>query len=262
MNAIRPNVLGKFTDLLMATAKSPAMLFYLDNFLSSSLKGINENYARELMELHTLGVDGGYTQKDVQEVARAFTGWSIDGPQRNGEFMFRPRIHDDGEKIVLGHRINGGGIKDGEMVLEILARHPSTAHFISTKLVRRFVSDNPPEALVKRVADVFRKTDGDIREMMRTIFAVSSIRVLDGSTDGSRQLAQAIARMGQPLYQCQPPTGFPDRADHWMSNGAVVERLNFAVALSANRIPGTTVRIDDSMKSIALKLGSPEFQKR
>jgi len=283
MNAIRPNVLGKFKDLLMATAKSPAMLFYLDNFLSSSLKGINENYARELMELHTLGVDGGYTQKDVQEVARAFTGWSIDGPQRNGEFMFRPRIHDDGEKIVLGHRINAGGIKDGEMVLEILARHPGTAHFISTKLVRRFVSDNPPEALVKRVADVFRKTDGDIREMMRTIvtspefnsaeaqgaktktpfeFAVSSIRVLDGSTDGSRQLAQAIARMGQPLYQCQPPTGFPDRADHWMSNGAVVERLNFAVALSANRIPGTTVRIDDSMKSIALKLGSPEFQKR
>src|SRR6266446_367224 len=283
MHTIRPHVLGKFKDLLMATAKSPAMLVYLDNRLSSSIRGINENYARELMELHTLGVDGGYTQKDVQEVARAFTGWSIDRPQRNGEFMFRPRIHDDGEKIVLGHRIDAGGIKDGEMVLEILARHPGTAHFISTKLVRRFVSDNPPEALVKRVADVFRKTDGDIREMMRTIvtspefnsaeaqgaktktpfeFAVSSIRVLDGSTDGSRQLAQAIARMGQPLYQCQPPTGFPDRADHWMSNGAVVERLNFAVALSANRIPGTTVRIDDSMKSIALKLGSPEFQKR
>jgi uncharacterized protein (DUF1800 family) len=283
MNAIRPNVLGKFKDLLMATAKSPAMLFYLDNFLSSSLKGINENYARELMELHTLGVDGGYTQKDVQEVARAFTGWSIDGPRRNGEFMFRPRIHDDGEKVVLGHKINAGGIKDGEMVLDILARHPSTAHFISTKLVRRFVSDNPPEALVKRVADVFGKTDGDIREMLRTIFtspefnsaeavgsktktpfelAVSAIRSLDGSTDGSRQLAQAIGRMGQPLYQCQPPAGFPDRADHWMSNGSVVERLNFAVALSANRIPGTTVTIDDSMKAMALKLGSPEFQKR
>jgi uncharacterized protein (DUF1800 family) len=259
------------------------MLFYLDNFLSSSLKGINENYARELMELHTLGVDGGYTQKDVQEVARAFTGWSIDGPRRNGEFMFRPRIHDDGEKVVLGHKINAGGIKDGEMVLDILARHPSTAHFISTKLVRRFVSDNPPEALVKRVADVFGKTDGDIREMLRTIFtspefnsaeavgsktktpfelAVSAIRSLDGSTDGSRQLAQAIGRMGQPLYQCQPPAGFPDRADHWMSNGSVVERLNFAVALSANRIPGTTVTIDDSMKAMALKLGSPEFQKR
>src|SRR3989440_11081716 len=149
MHAIRPHVLGKFKDLLMATAKSPAMLFYLDNHLSSTIKGINENYGRELMELHTMGVDGGYTQKDVQEVARAFTGWSIDAPQRNGEFMFRPRIHDDGEKIVLGHRINAGGIKDGEMVLEILARHPGTAHFISTKLVRRFVSDNPPEALVK-----------------------------------------------------------------------------------------------------------------
>jgi uncharacterized protein (DUF1800 family) len=283
MNAVRPNALGKFKDLLMATAKSPAMLFYLDNFLSSSIKGINENYAREVMELHTLGVDGGYTQKDVQELARAFTGWSIDGPQRNGEFMFRPRIHDDGEKIVLGHRINAGGIKDGEMVLDILARHPSTAHFIATKLARRFVSDNPPGPLVKRVAEVFRKSDGDIREMLRTIFtsaefnsaeaegsktktpfelAVSAVRALDGSTDGSRQLAQAITRMGQPLYQCQPPTGFPDDAGHWMSNGSLVERLNFVVALSGNRIPGTTVKIDQPMKSVALKLGSPEFQKR
>src|SRR6185369_5095236 len=143
---------GKFKDLLMATAKSPAMLFYLDNHLSSVIKGINENYGRELMELHTLGVDGGYTQKDVQEVARAFTGWSIDRPQMSGAFLFRARIHDNGEKIVLGHKVNGGGVRDGEEVIDILAKHPSTARFISTKLVRRFVSDEPPSELVKHVA--------------------------------------------------------------------------------------------------------------
>ncbi len=281
--AIRPHVFGKFKDLLMATAKSPAMLFYLDNHLSSVQRGINENYARELMELHTLGVDGGYTQKDVQEVARAFTGWSIDAPQRSGEFAFRPRTHDDGEKIVLGHKIDAGAIADGEKVLEILANHPSTARFISTKLVRRFVSDSPPESLVTHVTNVYRKTRGDIREMMRTIFtskefktaaaarsktktpfeyAVSAIRELDGTTEGSWQLGRTIARMGQPLYQCQPPTGFPDRGDHWMNHGAVIERLNFAVALSANRIPGTAVRPDEPLKAVALRIGSPEFQKK
>jgi uncharacterized protein (DUF1800 family) len=281
MNAIRPNVLGKFKGLLMATAKSPAMLFYLDNHLSSAQRGINENYARELMELHTLGVDGGYTQEDVQQVARAFTGWTIDAPQRNGEFLFRPRMHVTGEKIVLGHRLNPGGIRDGEAVIDILAKHPSTSQFISTKLVRRFVSDDPPASLVSRVAGIYRKTDGDIREMMRAIvtseefnssgarktkspfeYAVSAIRSLDGSSHGSPQLTQSIARMGQPLYQCQPPTGFPDRGDYWMSDGAVIERLNFAVALCANRIPGTQVRLDEPAKSAVLRLGSPDFQKR
>ena len=296
MNAIRPNVFGKFKDLLMATAKSPAMLFYLDNYLSSSPDsfrllqfvsnrgaGINENYARELMELHTLGVDGGYTQQDVQEVARALTGWSIEAPQRRGEFIFRSRMHDNGEKVVLGHKINEGGMKDGEMVLDILAKHPSTARFISTKLVRRFVSDDPPRLLVDRVAGVYKQTGGDIREMLRAIFtsrefspaqaleaktktpfelAVSAIRALDGSTDGSRPLAEVIARMGQPLYQCQPPTGYPDWSGYWMSNGAVLERLNFVVALVENRIPGTNVRSDQPVKSVVLMLGSPEFQKR
>jgi uncharacterized protein (DUF1800 family) len=283
MNVIRPNAMGKFKDLLMATAKSPAMLFYLDNFQSTSLRGINENYARELMELHTMGVDGGYTQKDVQEVARAFTGWSIEGPRRTGTFIFRPRVHDPGEKLVLGHRINAGGIKDGEMVIDILANHPSTARFIATKLVTRFVNDNPPESLVSRVAGVYRNTDGDIREMLRTIFTssefysseamrsktkspfelvVSAIRTLNGTTDGSRALAQMIARMGQPLYQYQPPTGFPDRASEWMSNGSIVERLNFAVALTANRIPGTTVSLNAPPKEVVTKLGSPEFQAR
>ncbi len=287
MHAIRPHVLGKFKDLLTATAKSPAMLFYLDNHVSSSIKGINENYARELMELHTLGVDGGYTQKDVQEVARAFTGWTIERPQFRGEFIFRPRMHDAGEKIVLGHKINAGGIRDGEAVIDILAKHPSTASFISTKLVRRFVSDDPPPNLVRHVAEVYRKTDGDIREMMRTIvssnefnspealgaktktpfeYVASAIRSLDGTVQaapvGARQLAQSMARMGQPLYQCQPPAGYPDRGEHWMSNGAILERLNFAVSLVENRIPGTEVSFDEPVKSAIARLGGPEFQKR
>jgi uncharacterized protein (DUF1800 family) len=283
MNAIRPHVLGKFKDLLTATAKSSAMVFYLDNHLSSSIKGINENYARELMELHTLGVDGGYSQQDVQEVARALTGWSIDRPQQNGEFMFRPRIHDNGPKVVLGHKINAGGIGDGEEVIDILSRHPSTARFISTKLIRRFVSDDPPANLVKQVADVYRASDGNIREMIHSIvtskefnspqavgaktklpleYVASAIRSLDGTTDGRRPLTQAIARMGQSLYQCQPPAGYPDRGEYWMSNAAILERLNFAVALASNHIPGTVVQFDEPPKSVIARLGSPEFQKR
>jgi uncharacterized protein (DUF1800 family) len=283
MHAIRPHALGKFHDLLLATAKSPAMLVYLDNHLSPSIRGINENYGRELMELHTLGVNGGYTQKDVQEVARALTGWSIQAPKRGGEFMFRPRIHDDGEKIVLGHRINGGGIRDGETVIEILAKHPSTARFISTKLVRRFVADDPPESLVEHVTETYKRSDGDIREMIRAIvtsrefnapetkgaktktpfeYTVSAIRSLDGSTDGGRPLAQSVARMGEPLYQCQPPTGYPDRGDHWMGTGAVLERLNFSVALTAGKIAGTSVNFDEPVKPVVQRLGSPEFQKR
>jgi uncharacterized protein (DUF1800 family) len=326
IQAIRPHALGKFQDLLLATAKHPAMLFYLDNFLSSSpdakrpdrggqnaplpaggqrpalfrgppsgrpedplsrtsglrrdmmdadqprqmfaeeppkrRPGINENYARELMELHTTGVDGGYTQKDVQEVARCFTGWTIEQPRRDARFVFRAWMHDTGEKVVLGHKIPAGGIKDGETIIDILVHHPSTARFISTKLVRRFVSDSPPPALVDRVATVYTKTDGDIREMLRTIFtsaefyapaayrakikspfelAASAIRALDGNTDGSPRLAQFVAKMGQALYRYQPPTGYPDRAEQWVNTGALLERLNFALALSANRIPGTVV---------------------
>ncbi|HLQ79241.1 MAG TPA: DUF1800 domain-containing protein, partial [Terriglobia bacterium] len=319
MNAIRPHVLGKFKDLLMATAKSPAMMFYLDNVLSTSPDpralaaapargGINENYARELMELHTLGVDGGYTQQDVTEVARAFTGWSIaqapdangmaqqarqaarvglgQPPGQRGDFMFRPFMHDSGIKTVLGHTINaGGGIEDGEQVIDILAHHPSTARFIATKLVRRFVSDTPPPSLVDRVSATYMKTDGDIREMMRVILTspefaapdavqakvkspfelvVSAIRLLGGRTDGSPQLVQAIERMGQPLYRYEAPTGFPDRASYWMNNGVLVERINFGIALTSNRIPGTRVDLKGykDPESAALVLGSPEFQKK
>jgi uncharacterized protein (DUF1800 family) len=318
MNAIRPNTFGKFKDLLMATAKSSAMMQYLDNFQSSSPNagfagrranagqlrgrggrfaqpgqsgqmteeqkqrlervqqaakrkpGINENYARELMELHTLGVDGGYTQKDVQEVARAFTGWTIERPfagkgskKAAGEFTFRQAIHDDGEKVVLGHKISaGGGIRDGETVIEILARQPNTAKFISTKLVRRFVNDNPPKSLVDKVAGVYMKTDGDIREMLKTIFtsqefyapenyrakikspfelAVSALRALEGETTNPRQVVQFVAKMGQPLYLYQPPTGYPDRAEQWVNTGALLERLNFGLAFSSNKIVGTTI---------------------
>jgi uncharacterized protein (DUF1800 family) len=299
---IRPNALGKFKDLLLATAQSPAMLFYLDNHLSTApapraldalrranakrQPGINENYARELMELHTLGVDGGYTQKDVTEVARAFTGWTIDRPKQSAEFIFRPQMHDRGEKVVLGQRIPANrGIQDGQQVIEILADHPNTAQFIATKLVRRFVSDEPPQSLVTKVAATYKKTDGDIREMLRTIFysdefmspdaygkkmkspfeyAVSSIRALGGETGGGRQLGQAISQMGQPLYQYQPPTGFPDRADHWMNDGSLIARLNFSVALASGRIPDTKVKIAGfkDAQAAALFLGSPDFQKR
>ncbi len=287
LNAIRPHAMARFKDLLLATAKSPAMLFYLDNYISTTQRaGINENYARELMELHTMGVDGGYTEQDVREVARAFTGWSIRRPRQSGRFMFRPRMHDDNEKTVLGHKLKaGGGIRDGETVIGILAGHPSTARFIAFKLVRRFVSDSPPASLVNKVASVFAETAGNIREMLRTILtsaefyapeahlaktkspfelAVSAIRALNGNTDGSRRLAQMIARMGQPLYQYQPPTGFPDGADHWITNGTLIERLNFGIALAANRIPGTGVDIGafGDFQAAAIHLGSEEFQKR
>src|SRR5262249_7741219 len=337
MNTIRPHVLGKFKDLLLATAKSPAMLFYLDNFQSMSpdtklpqpgqrrrppqvggiglgrvgpnrpvfgptdpiyrqqqaerdremreanstaqqqrpkaagqvakrKPGINENYARELMELHTLGVDGGYTQKDVQEVARCFTGWTIDRPRQGGGFVFRSFMHDDGEKNVLGHKIPaGGGQKDGEMVIDILSHSPNTAKFIATKLTRKFVSDRPPQALIDREAATYARTDGDIREMLRTILTspefnskeayrskikspfeltASAIRALGGDTTGSPQLAAFVAKMGQPLYQYQAPTGYPDRAEQWVNTGALLERLNFGLALSANKIPGALVDVE------------------
>ncbi len=312
-DTIRPHTLGKFYDLLLADAQSPAMLFYLDNFQSVSQnaqfpqqrpgaargplsalmtnnpqqqrpqqqrpRGINENYARELMELHTLGVDGGYTQKDVQEVARCFTGWTIfqprgggaaaaalmgrDARDNAGKFIFRPAVHDNGEKIVLGHKIPaGGGIKDGLMVLDIVAHHPATAKFIATKLVRRFVSDDPPPALVDRVAQTFLKTDGDIREVLKAIFfspefnsaeayrakvkrpfelAVSAVRTLGADTNGGPQFHQWIARMGQPLYGFQTPNGYSDVAENWVNTGALLERMNFGLALVSNRIPGTRV---------------------
>jgi len=277
-DVIRPNALGRFPDLVRASARHPAMLFYLDNWLSARpdftvpsgqnrgrKAGLNENYARELMELHTLGVDGGYTQKDVTEVARAFTGWSIDRPRVEGRFVFRPRMHDTGEKVVLGHRLPaGGGRDDGERVLAILTRHPSTARFIATKLVRRFVADAPPPALIDRVASTYLETDGDIRAMLRTIlassefyaedayrakikkpfeFVSSAARALGATLDaqGAFDLARASAEIGEPLYQAQPPTGYPDRAEAWVNAGALLARMNFALALASDRYPRVVV---------------------
>ena len=297
---IRPHVLGKFRDLLEATAQSPAMLFYLDNWMSAdpngphldagrrgpfgrpnAPKGLNENYGRELMELHTLGVDGGYTQNDVTEVARAFTGWTVETPRLGGGFMFNPRLHDDGQKVVLGHVIRaGGGQRDGEDVLDILARHPSTARFIATKLVRRFVSDIPPPALVDRVAARFRETDGDLREVVRAIltspeffaadalhakvktpfeFVVSAVRATGADVQDARPLARQVADLGMPLYQCQPPTGYKDTADAWVNTGALVGRMNFGLSLTGNKIRGVLV---SQATPDAIELGSPAFQRR
>jgi uncharacterized protein (DUF1800 family) len=355
-DTVRPNTMGKFKDLLLATAKSPAMLFYLDNFESVSpnanigngrggigngnqrlqraiqngqlngqmrerikqqtgmtdeqinqrmtqmqqqpqqqqrmRRGINENYAREIMELHTLGVDGGYTQKDIQEVARCFTGWTIADPRgyrkaaakelvgmdaqgrglrgpfgmetgESGEFVFNPRLHDDGEKVVLGQKISsGGGINDGLKVIEILSKHPSTAKFVAKKLAVKFVNDNPSKELVDRVAAAFTKSDGDIRATLKALFAspeffavgnyrakiktpleltISSIRVLGGETNGGPGLNAMLAKMGEQLYGWQAPTGYPDQAEDWVNTGALLERLNFGIALASNRIPGTRV---------------------
>jgi uncharacterized protein (DUF1800 family) len=340
-DVIRPHALGNFKDLLAATAKSPAMLFYLDNFesvapnqgrqgegenarrgailnqrrgglLSGILgggqarrqqpnapraqmpappnpqanpqqrmrRGINENYARELMELHTLGVDGGYTQKDVQEVARCFTGWTIVDPRGyrkaaaleiagrdynddGGKFIFVNRLHDQGEKTVLGQKIPAaGGLEDGLKVIDILVKHPSTAKFIATKLARKFVMDEPTPELVNRLAAAFTKSNGDIKTTLRAVFtspefnspaahrakiktpfelAVSSIRALGGDTDGGPALAQWLNRMGEPLYGYQAPTGYPDKAENWVNTGGLLERLNFGLALAGNKIPGTRV---------------------
>jgi uncharacterized protein (DUF1800 family) len=279
-DAIRPYALGRFPDLVRATAYHPAMLFYLDNWLSARpgfivpvgpnrgrKAGLNENYARELMELHTLGVDGGYAQKDVTEVARAFTGWTINRPQTDGHFVFRPIMHDTGEKIVLGQRIPAGGARDdGERVIQILTQHPATARFIATKLVRRFVSDTPPPALVARVAGTYASTGGDIPAMLRTIFespeffsdeayrakikkpfefVVSAVRALGGTTDaaGGMALARASAEIGEPLYRAQPPTGYADRGEVWVNAGALLARMNFALGLASGRYPHVSVAL-------------------
>jgi len=304
---IRQRVLGRFRDLLEATALSPAMLVYLDNYLSAAPRpkggpGLNENYGRELLELHTLGVDGGYTQRDVIEVARCFTGWTMTNPHDGLGFVFKPQMHDRGEKHVLGHRIKAGrGIEDGEEVLDILARHPSTARFIATKLVRRFVADDPPRALVDRAAKTFRRTDGDLRAVMRVIltsrefyasasytakikspleYVASALRATGADIHNPRPFVGTIGNLGEPLYQSQPPTGYPDRATAWINTGTLVDRLNFAQALAANGLNAATIdrpRAESAMKELvpsgetddsspvlrlALLLGSPAFQHR
>jgi uncharacterized protein (DUF1800 family) len=325
-DTIRPHALGRFRDLLLATAQSPAMLFYLDNWLSADpnapaarmggpnnrRRGLNENYARELMELHTLGVDGGYTQKDIQEVARCFTGWTIRQPRAEGTFYFEPRIHDSGEKMVLGTRMPpGGGMEDGLRVIDLLARHPSTARFIALKLARRFVSDDPPLALVNRAAEAFRRSEGDIPTVLQTLvdspeffspetyrakvkkpleFVAGALRVTGAEVQMSHQLLRYLGRMGEPLFLAQPPTGFPDAGASWTSPDMLLTRMNFAIELIANRIPGSRVRIEsladqdsfvrliapdtlsagtrsalaetEGSQAFALLMAAPEFQRR
>jgi uncharacterized protein (DUF1800 family) len=325
-DTIRPHTLGRFKDLLLATAQSPAMLFYLDNWLSANpnapavrmggpnnpRRGLNENYARELMELHTLGVESGYTQKDVQEVARCFTGWTIRQPRSEGTFHFEPRIHDNGEKIVLGNRIpSGGGMEDGLQVIDLLSRHPSTARFIALKLARRFIADDPPPALVNKAAAAFSNSQGDIPTVLRALmdspeffshetyqakvkkpleFIASALRATRAEVQLSHQLLRYLARMGEPLFLAQPPTGYPDIGASWSSPDMLLTRINFATDLIANRIPGSRVRVDtlddkDSLarlvaadalstatqsalaetegsQAIALLLAAPEFQRR
>lgn len=312
-DTIRPHMMGKFQDLLVATAKSPAMLFYLDNWLSADPlafqrmqeeiaarrrryqgifvggsspqpgtfpgpatgpavqaaakkqdRGLNENYGREVMELHTLGVDGGYTQQDVIAMAEVLTGWTVHEPRRDPEFFFDERIHAQGRKVVMARTFNYGGIKDGEEALKMLANHPSTAKFISTELARHFVSDNPPPGLIDRMTDNFEATGGDIRSLLKTMIfspefwsreayrakvkrpfelAASTARALDAEVPVPLPLTQWLARMGEPLFLCQPPTGYSDKAETWVNTGALLNRLNFALTFAGGRLAGTNVKL-------------------
>jgi uncharacterized protein (DUF1800 family) len=276
-DSIRPFVLGKFRDLLEATATSPAMLFYLDNFQSvapqqpntnakqkqgtkQNTRGLNENYARELMELHTLGVDGGYTQQDVTEVARCFTGWTIDAANKGSGFSFNDRNHDRGEKHVLGVTIPaGGGKEDGEKVLDILAHHPSTSKFISRELAQRFVADDPPPLLVERMAKTFQDSDGDIRAVLATMIAapeffsqgayrakiktpfemiVSAVRASGASVDYAMPLANQLNTWGEPLYRKVEPTGYSNAGAEWINSSALLDRMNFGMQLGQNKFQG------------------------
>jgi uncharacterized protein (DUF1800 family) len=300
-NVIRPHALGKFEDLLVATAKSPAMMFYLDNWMSvgpnsmqamgtpgrparpygpygrprrypqqpqnpnakrKQASGLNENYGRELLELHTLSVNGGYSQRDVTEVAKVFTGWTIEKPYQGLDFKYDPRMHEPGPKFVLGHRIKPKGEDEGKEVLHMLATSPQTAHFISLKLAERFVSDDPPPALVDRMAKTFQKKKGDIREVLTTLFqspefwsadtyrakvktplefVASAVRATGAEVEDAFPLARQIANLGMPLYSAQPPTGYSMKADTWVSSSALLGRMNFALGLTSGKVRGVKV---------------------
>jgi len=279
-DVIRPHAFGRFEDLLRAVATSPAMMVYLDNAESigpdskagqrpvgkpgapankAAQRGLNENYARELMELHTLGVNGGYTQKDVTEVAKVFTGWGVFPPKDGGDFSYYERRHEPGDKHVLGKTVQDNGQQEGFEVLHMLATSPATAHFISRKLAIRFVSDDPSPALVDRMAKSYLSHHGDIREVLLTMFkspefwsranyrakvktpleyVVSSVRATDAEAIHPQGLIAALNQMGMPLYGMQPPTGYSESTDAWVSSSELLMRMNFALALTANKLPG------------------------
>src|SRR5438876_1090508 len=287
-HTIRPRAMGKFQDLLIATARSPAMLFYLDNWESVAPgtsppfplsarrrggqgvrpvpKGINENYARELLELHTLGVDGGYTQHDVIDVARIFTGWSIERPQQGGDFEFHDWAHDREEKLVLGVQFEGGhDMDEGIRLLKLLANHPATMHHVSRKLCQRFVNDDPPDGCVDDAVAAWQRSSGDMREVLRAIFhgpdfwaaayvrakvktplefVVSAARAVAAEPDTSPRLAQVVARLGEPLYLHVAPYGYPEREAAWVNSGALLDRLNAAVALASGKLLGVASVLD------------------
>src|SRR6266568_3290217 len=308
---LRPRAFGKFADLLIATARSPAMLFYLDNWesvapgsappaltrpslgarpwfgrgryvpgfsrepaqadsqrqrvLERMPKGINENYARELLELHTLGVDGGYTQQDVIAVARIFTGWSIDRPQQGAGFAFHDWAHDRGDKQVFGQRFRDDGMNEGIRLLKLLAAQHATMHHVSRKLCARFVSDEPPDGCVDAAALAWRRTNGDIRAVLRAIFTspdfwapqavrakvktplefvISAVRATGAEPDSTLRLAQVVAHLGEPLYLQPAPTGYPEAQAQWVNSGALLGRMNAAVALAAGRLPVANLDLD------------------
>jgi len=306
-DVIRPRAMGKFEDLLVATAKSPAMLFYLDNWLSvgpASMKGLgitagprgrygypprppkkngkqnsglNENYGRELLELHTLSVNGGYSQRDVTEAAKVFTGWTIDKPNDGGGFKYDPNMHEPGPKFFLGHRIKPKGEGEGLELLHRLATSPQTAHFISLKLAQRFVSDDPPQELVDRMAKTFLKKKGDIREVLTTLFhspefwadgtyrakvktplefVASAVRVTGAEVVDALPLARQLGNMGMPLYGAQPPTGYSMKAETWVNSSALLNRMNFALALSSGKIKGVKMDSGQLTGQLALPVDS------
>jgi uncharacterized protein (DUF1800 family) len=326
-DTIRPHSMGKFQDLLLATAKSPAMLFFLDNYLSADPaavarqqaqknlrraryqgafasgsmptpgtfpgpatsgppaasgvaapkkpdRGLNENYGREVMELHTVGVDAGYTQQDVIQMAECLTGWTIHEPRKDPEFFFDEKIHGEGKKVVMGRTFNYGGEKDGEEALKMLAGKPATAKFISTELARHFVSDNPPQSLIDRMAKSFTTSNGDIRAVLRSMIyspefwskdayrakvktpfelVASTARALNSEVTITLPLSQWVGRMGEPLYLCQPPTGYSDKAETWVNTGALLNRLNFALAFAGDKMGGATIDLNNMLGEAAAK---------
>jgi uncharacterized protein (DUF1800 family) len=326
-DTIRPRTMGKFEDLLIATAKSPAMLFFLDNWLSADPaavaekqremamrrqryggvfggvfppqpgtfpgpatgapgprpqqgqqkkqeRGLNENYGREVMELHTVGVDAGYTQNDVTEMAEILTGWTVREPRKDPDFFFDERIHAQGKKTVMGRTFNYGGMKDGEEALKMLANDPHTARFISTELARHFVSDNPPKPLVDRMVKDYEATGGNIRSLLKVMIyspefwsnetyrdkvktpfelVASTARVLDANVSVSYPLVQWVSRMGEPLFMCQPPTGYSDKAETWVNTGALLNRMNFALGFASDHVAGSNVDLNSMFGDAAAK---------